>query len=136
MNGIELFATYKADLCNYSPAQLHYISKEGVWSIAQMYDHILLVAHEYLDHVETCAASTEEKASGKTPAGEQLVRIGGFPPIKIRLPDEMNAPPDNSQGKQELERRIDEVIERLKRWESEVDSINPRYKVRHGGLAG
>ena len=39
-----------------------------------MYDHILLVAHEYLDEVEICASLTTDTADGKTPFGEELFR--------------------------------------------------------------
>jgi hypothetical protein len=134
MSGIELLFTFKKELNKYSPEQLWHIPEEGVWSISQMYDHIILVAQEYLDNVEICAAVNEEQPLGKTPSGEQLFRNGGFPPIKIRLPDEMNAPPNNSDGKEELVSRMEEVIERLKQWESKLDSINPNHKVEHGGF--
>lgn len=134
MSGIELLFHFKQELSEYSPEQLRYISKEGVWSIGQMYDHIILVAHEYLDNTELCAVSEEEQPLGKTRAGEQLMKDGGFPPVKIRLPDEMNAPPNNSDSKEELANRLQNVIERLENWEAKVDRINPNYKVEHGGF--
>jgi len=134
MSGKEVLFIFKNELRKYSPEQLRHIPREGVWSIGQMYDHILLVAHEYLDCVEICAASTEGQPLGKTRAGEQLFKDGGFPPIKIRLPDEMNAPPNNSDSKEDLETRMEEVMERLEHWELKVPSINPEYKAKHGGF--
>lgn len=134
MSDNNLFITFKSDLYNYSLEQLRYNSEKEVWSIGQMYDHLILVAHEYLNNMETCATLIEEQSLGKTQFGEQLFRNGGFPPIKIRLPDELNSPPNNSGSKEELICRMDQVIQRLSQWESKVDYINPHNKVEHGGF--
>lgn len=134
MSEINLLTTFKNDLNHYSLQQLRYISEEGVWSIGQMYDHLIVCAHEYLDDSETCAALTEEQVLGKTEFGEQLFRNGGFPPIKIRLPDELNAPPNNSDSREDLIRRMDQLIQRMVHVKSKVDDINPNLKVKHGGF--
>ncbi|WP_394186806.1 DinB family protein [Metabacillus halosaccharovorans] len=129
-----LLIIFKNDLTNYSKEQLRYISEEGVWSIGQMYDHLIVVAHEYLDNMESCAILNEEHPLGKTKFGEQLFSNGGFPPIKIRLPEELNSPPNNSDSKEDLINRMDQLIQRLSYWESKVDYINPKNKVEHGGF--
>lgn len=130
----KLLLTYKSDLYTYSLEQLRYISKEGVWSIGQMYDHLIVVAHEYLDNMESCSISNEEQVLGKTQFVEQLYKNGRFPPIKIRLPDELNSPPNNTDSKEDLIRRVDQLIQRLSHWESKVNSIYPNSKVEHGGF--
>lgn len=134
MSDNKLLINFKSDLSNYSLEQLRYNSEEGVWSIGQMYDHLILVAHEYLNNMEACATLNEEQCLGKTQFGEQLFRNGGFPPIKIRLPDELNSPPNNSDSKEDLLSRMDQLIQRLSQWESKVDYINPNNKVEHGGF--
>lgn len=134
MSNLELIETYKIELQKYSLEQLRFITAEGVWSIGQMYDHVILVAMEYLDNVEACAALKVEQKLGKTDSGEHLYKIGGFPPIKIKLPDKLNTPPSNSDSIEELSSRLDQVNQRLRRWESRVDAINPNNKVRHGGF--
>ncbi|WP_201739081.1 MULTISPECIES: hypothetical protein [unclassified Exiguobacterium] len=40
-----------------------------VWSIGQMYDHIIVVAHEYLDEMEACLTNAEHQPLGKTEFG-------------------------------------------------------------------
>lgn len=134
MSANKLLMTFKSDLNNYSLEQLRSISEEGIWSIGQMYDHLIVVAHEYLDNMENCATLIEEQHQGKTKFGEQLFKNGGFPPIKIRLPDELNSPPNNSNSKEDLISRMDQLIQRMNRWESKVDYINPNNKVEHGGF--
>lgn len=134
MSELKLIKTYKNELQDYSLEQLRYKSDEEVWSIGQMYDHLILVAHEYLDNIEKCSTLSDEQPLGKTEFGQHLYKIGGFPSIKIKLPDELNTPPNNSDGKDDLIRRMDEVILRLSQWNSKVDKINPNYKVEHGGF--
>lgn len=134
MNDLKLIEAYRIELPNYSLEQLRHISSEGVWSIGQMYDHVILVAHEYLDNMEACAALEDEQSLGKTEFGKRLFENGGFPLIKIKLPDELNAPPNNSDTKQELMSRLDEVMQRMRQWETKVDDVNPNNKVLHGGF--
>jgi DinB superfamily len=134
LSDLEVIETYKSSLQNYTLEQLRYITNEGVWSIGQMYDHLILVALEYLDNMETCAAAQEEQTLGKTEFGEQIYKIGGFPPIKIKLPDELNSPPSNSDSKEDLMGRLYQVIQRLRQWKFKVDVINPNYKVKHEGF--
>ncbi|WML39660.1 DinB family protein [Neobacillus sp. OS1-2] len=134
MSDNNLLSRFKSDLDHYSLKQLRTISEEGVWSIGQMYDHLLVVAHEYLDNMETCTTLMEEQPLGKTPFGEQLFKNSGFPPIKVRLPDELNSTPNNSDSRENLLTRMDQLIQRWSHWETKVDSINPNHKVEHGGF--
>jgi hypothetical protein len=134
LSELKLIKAYKNELQDYSLEQLRYKSEEAVWSIGQMYDHLILVAHEYLDNMETCSTLSNEQPLGKTEFGQHLYKIGGFSPIKIKLPDELNTPPNNSDGKDDLISRMDEVIIRLSQWNLKVDKINPNYKVEHGGF--
>ena len=134
LSDLKVIESYKQDLQNYSLEQLRYISEAGVWSIGQMYDHVILVALEYLENVEACAALKKEQTLGKTEFGEKLYKLGGFPPIKIKLPDELNSPPNNNDSIEELEGRLDQVLDKLMKWETKVDSINPNYKIKHGGF--
>ncbi|MGE8206794.1 DinB family protein [Heyndrickxia sp. NPDC080065] len=134
LSDLNVIATYKSDLQNYSMEQLRYITAEGVWSIGQMYDHLIVVAHEYLENMEACAAEKEEQKLGKTEFGKQLYKNGGFPPIKIKLPDELNTPPSNSESNADLTIKLDEIMQKLRLWESKVDAINLNFKIKHMGF--
>lgn len=134
MGGIEVLSTFQKELTTYSPEQLRRIPEAGVWSIGQMYDHLIVVAHEYLDNVSVCSEAKEDPFLEKTPAGKELFHNKGFPPIKIKLPDEMNAPPNNSDSQEDLLNRMEKLIQRVEYWESQVDEISPERKAKHGGF--
>ncbi|MDR7074239.1 DinB family protein [Fictibacillus barbaricus] len=134
MSDLKLIETYIGFLKDYSLEQLRHTPGQGVWSIGQMYDHLIVVAHEYLDKVEACATTVEEQKQGKTEFGEYLFNIGGFPPIKIKLPDELDTPPDNTKSKENIILELNQLINRMKELEMKVENINPNYKDKHGGL--
>ncbi len=134
MNRQHVIERYKSALETYSMLQLRYQPAEDVWSISQVYDHVIVVAHEYLDEVEACATLKQEQQQGKTAFGAQLFEVGGFPPIKIKLPKELNAPPKNDESKDSLMRRLNEVLIRVNQLENEVDEMNPKFKIEHGGF--
>ncbi|TCI59298.1 DinB family protein [Exiguobacterium sp. SH3S1] len=134
MTAIELLSRFKQDLDQYSSNQLRYKEKTDVWSIGQMYDHIIIVAHEYLDEMEACLTNAEHQPLGKTEFGEMLFSDGGFPPIKIKLSDEMNAPPDNTDSREALKRRLDDLITRLEKCEPMIHAADPNCKALHGGF--
>lgn len=98
-----------------------------------MYDHLILAALDYLDQVERCASANEEQSYGKTEAGKRLFENSGFPPIKIKLPDEFNNP-SNSESIEDLIRGLDQVLHRMSEWEEKLETVNPNYKVRQDGF--
>lgn len=134
MNNREIIGSYKRDLQSYSIEQLRYISAENVWSLGQMYDHLVLAALDYLDQVEACASASEEQPDGKTDAGQKVFSAGAFPSVKIKLPDGPENCPDNSRSIKDLSDSFDRVLQRMSYWEKRVPEVNPNYKVRHGGF--
>ncbi|MEN8698594.1 DinB family protein [Bacillus infantis] len=126
--------SYKQSLGKYTVEQLRKIPADGVWSLAQMYDHVIVVAHEYLDEAEACAAVDPVQSRGKTEFGEKLFRDGGFPPVKIRLPDEMNQPPDNSGTPASLLERLAELEKRMEGVGKKLHKVHSNLKREHGGF--
>ena len=134
MSDPEWIETYKNDLNRYSPRQLRYIPLHGVWSLGQLYSHVILVALEYLDNAEACAAASKEQMLGKTEGGKHLFKRGGFPPIKIKLSDEPENTPSNSESEEDLMRGLNQVLQKMREWKGKVEAINPNYKVEHEGF--
>lgn len=131
----KIFLQYRQDLEQYTTRQLSYKHDPNTWSIGQMFDHLIVVSHEYLDEIQVCLQTEGRDASHqKTPFGEQLFRQGGFPPIKIQLPPELNAPPDNTNTREELEGRLDELLSRMSTSERLLSKATAEQKTCHGGF--
>ncbi|MBB3110189.1 hypothetical protein FHS18_002256 [Paenibacillus phyllosphaerae] len=125
---------YKADLGRYTPDQLRYIDEKGVWSLGQLYDHLILTALDYLEQAQRCASASAEQPEGKTAAGEQLFKNGAFPPIRIKLPDGPSNHPSNERTIDELVQELDRLNGEMSEWEVKMSTINPNCKVKHDGF--
>ncbi|WP_426454183.1 DinB family protein [Paenibacillus sp. S-38] len=130
----ELIHTYRTELQRYTPEQLSCIPAPGVWSLCQLYDHLILTTLEYLHQVEQCTLAAEEQPTGKSEAGEQLFGLGEFPPVKIRLPEGPSNTPCNTHSKEDLERGLDDVLQSMSAWEKRIGAIPHNRKVKHGGF--
>ena len=53
---------YMRNLDGYSIEQLRFKCKENVWSVGQMYIHVIEVAKEYIGHIETCSIRQRRKS--------------------------------------------------------------------------
>lgn len=133
MSEYRLVEEYRRQLRRYTLEQLRRIPEAGVWSLGQMYDHLIAVAHEYMDHIETCAQADAGQPLGKTAAGEEAFRSGGFPSMKIQLPPSMNQA-DNPESMEELDERLRQVIRKMRELEGKADQANANAKVEHGGF--
>lgn len=57
---------YKRNLDEYSIEQLRFKCNEDVWSVGQLYIHVIEVAEEYMGYIESCNQATHEETEGKT----------------------------------------------------------------------
>jgi DinB superfamily len=130
----EFIEVFKTDLRAYSPDRLRMTVKDGVWSLGEMYDHLIAVADEYLGHIETCAQANEEQPLGKTKGGEDVFRTRAFPPIRIKLEDTPENTPSSRETRETLLAGLERVERDMQAWERRLDGLNPRHKVLHDGF--
>ncbi|WP_165767463.1 DinB family protein [Tetzosporium hominis] len=121
-------------LRNYTEEAIHFKPSAEAWSICQVTDHCLAVAHEYLDAAEACQEATGDSADSKTAFGAELFERGEFPTIKITLPPDMNQPPNNSLLRAELEAELVNLTVRMDEVEKKVVSIPATNRVKHDGF--
>ncbi|MFD0695303.1 DinB family protein [Paenibacillus sp. GCM10027628] len=122
---------YMRDLDRYSIEQLRFKCKENVWSVGQMYIHVIEVAKEYIGHIETCTKATHEELEGKTEDGTKALAEKEWPNIRVQLEEPPNAT-CNPESKDEIIVGLEQVLEKLAYWAGCVDEANPACKVRHG----
>ncbi|MGG4496220.1 DinB family protein [Brevibacillus reuszeri] len=130
MSHVEIIEFYKKELSGYSLEQIRFISKPGVWSLGQMYDHLIEETHYYLDQVEKCASANKAIRQGKTEVGEEWFESRSFPPIKMKGP----GMPNNPENIADLMCGLNQVLERMSEWDKKIGSINPLYKEIHDGF--
>ncbi|WP_308639797.1 DinB family protein [Paenibacillus silvisoli] len=122
---------YKRGLDGYSVEQLRFKCSENVWSVGQMYVHVIEVAKEYIGHIETCSMATQEEPQGKTEDGTKALAEKEWPNIRVKLDEPPNAT-RNPESKDELIIGLEQVQAQLAYWAGCVDEANPACKVRHG----
>lgn len=132
MDIAQLLDTYRDRLDACSPEQLHRNFEGKAWTLGQLYDHIIQVGLEYLENAEACMNETEGEHREKTEAGEVLFKLGGFPPVKIKLPDAWDHPAADL-GKEELKEGLERLKEKALDWKEKANAVPPGQKVLHGG---
>ncbi|WP_178022158.1 DinB family protein [uncultured Paenibacillus sp.] len=131
-DALTVIEQYKSSLDEYTLEQLRYKSEEDVWSIGQMYDHVIGVAEEYIGYIRTCASATgEEQPGGKSADGTRAFEEKMWPHVRVKLNEPVNAT-RNPESKDELTVGFEHVLRELKDWASHVHEVHPAYKVRHG----
>ncbi|AZN40970.1 DinB family protein [Paenibacillus albus] len=122
---------YLLSLDGYSIDQLRFKSEEHVWSVGQMYIHVIEVAKEYIGHVEACSTAIHEEPQGKTVDGTKALAEKEWPNVRVKLDEPPNATV-NPNGKDEIIAGLGLVREKLAYWSERVVEANPACKVRHG----
>src|SRR5262249_15890717 len=130
-DSLTIIELYIRNLDRYSVEQLRYKCDENVWSVGQMYIHVIEVAKENMGHIETCANGVHEESAGKTEDGTKALAEKEWPNIRVKLEEPPNAT-SNPESKDELKVGLEKVLEKLAFWAGCVDEVNPDCKVRHG----
>ncbi len=85
----DLLDNYKTSLMGYSEAMFIFKSDEDTWSLAQMYEHVCSSAQKFfLANTKRCLEQRNGQEGGEpTEHGKQLMSLGAFPNIKIKVPE-------------------------------------------------
>ncbi|MWV42958.1 alpha/beta fold hydrolase [Paenibacillus sp. HJL G12] len=133
MDVAHLLEIYRDHLTVFSPEQLELRMNGKAWTLGQLYDHVIEVALEYLANAEACMNATGEDSGEKTNAGIVLFKLGGFPPVKIKLPEEWDHPAAGL-SKKELAEGLEQVKEKVVDWMEKAKTVPPGQKVLHDGF--
>lgn len=134
MRDSQLLKGFITDLQHYPDQKISEIPSDGSWSLGQMHQHLIEVSLEYLENAEACKSAAADPDLEKSKGGKALFERGGFPPIKIKLPDLPGNTPSNNRTRQELLQGLLEVDKRMERQEKSAAETNPSCKQRHGGF--
>ena len=130
---IEHLQKYSESLKKYTSEAFLHKKDEETWSLGQMYEHLAVSSEFFIRQAQGCLR--EEKGDfegGKTQVGEQMFALGGFPPIKIKPPEQYK------EAIEVVAKSIDEYtiifaefIERLPGVQAAIAQNPTAYKRKH-----
>lgn len=116
---------------NYTMEQINQKPSEEEWSLGQMYNHLIMIANTFqLKAIELCAQGGGE-VKEKTEAGENVFAAGAFPPVKIKLPPLPELTPPPVTDKDEVSRRMLQLVDDMKAIQPKLLHIPAENKVQH-----
>ncbi|MDD1370672.1 DinB family protein [Bacillus sp. MHSD17] len=130
----ELATYYIEELEKYSIEQFRTKPSSEEWSLGQMYNHLIASTYMQLDAIAKCKTETPSATNKKTDMGEKVYKLGAFPNIQIKVPNHPGYTPENPSNKEEIQKRIVELITVVKDIEPTLSSIPSDCKVKHPGL--
>lgn len=126
---------YIDELDSFSMEQLLAKPSEEDWSIGQMYVHLIQSARNmHLRNADQCITGNEAVLVGtgeKTENGKKAFELGGFPPIRIRVPASPQYTPQQPESKEQLIDGLQAVVERMRRTEPALDQAPHENTVPH-----
>lgn len=131
-NWLKTVAFYESELPKYSAADFTKKQSEEAWSIGQMYQHLVkgtMVFHAKF--AEDALASDENSAEGKTMPGKISYLIGGFPPIKIKVPASTEYTPPQPKSKEAVMEDFVNLKIQLKDLAEKIDASDRKGKTKH-----
>ncbi len=121
----------------YSIEQLTLQPNAEEWSLGQMYNHLIQSAQRmHLANIDAClerqqAGEDITEVNYKTHAGEAILDMGSFPPIRVQVPASPMYTPTQPHSKAELLEGLEQVRSHMQRIEPLLATMNPQYTVAH-----
>lgn len=124
---------YRKCLDRYTIDQLRYKASDDQWSLGQMYNHLIKSAlFMQLGAVEKCAeGEASDTLERMSEDGQQIFRLGSFPPIKVKVPDSPQYTPPQPESKEQIAEGLDKVWGKAQSWASKLNEIPENRKVKH-----
>ncbi|GAB4130186.1 MAG: DinB family protein [Raineya sp.] len=133
LQAIAHFQKYLESLKKYSQEDFLYKQDEQTWSLGQMYEHLAISSEFFIRQAEGCLREEKGDFEGsKTQVGEQMFALGGFPPIKIKPPEQYKAATEVvARSIDEYQDLFAEFIERLPKLQKTIEQNPTTYKRKH-----
>jgi hypothetical protein len=122
---------YKEALSDYSATQFNYKESEEIWSIAQMYEHLVLSGNYFfMKNIKYCLEQKNGEIGGQmNENGQKIFSYNSFPPIKVKVPG--NQPQPVPQPKEAYAPAIDLLVAQLAQQMDSIENDAGQYKTQH-----
>ncbi len=103
---------YFSSLDSYSDEQFFLKKDEETWSLGQMYEHLTVSSQFFfLANCVRCLEKRKGQLGGeKTHFGEQQFKYGGFPPVKLKIPDAIRGPEPVAKAREEYKIILKKIL--------------------------
>ncbi len=112
---LDQLSLWEKALDAYSFEDLLKKPEDGGWSMGQLYIHLIgSTLHFQLKHFQHCMDESENSSAKKTFKGFLIFNLlGGFPPVRIKVPASEEYTPAQPESKEQLKRGLAKVRERM-----------------------
>jgi hypothetical protein len=124
---------YLNKLSEYTQNQFIHKSDDETWSLGQLYEHLVVSSTYFLRQAEGCLKEDKGSFDGeKTEQGKQMFAFGGFPPIKIKVPEKYKSASELvAQSIEHYQTAFNDLLEYLPKVQSAIAANATTYKRQH-----
>jgi hypothetical protein len=124
---------YLESLSAYQNSSFLQKTDAETWSLGELYEHLLVSSTYFLRQAEGCLREEKGSFEGeKTLQGEQMFALGGFPPIKIKVPEKYKSATELSvQDIDYYQKRFQELLDYLPKVQKAIEGNPSSYKRQH-----
>ena len=121
---------YITSLDGYSEEQFAHKEAEDIWSLGQMYEHLILTAsYFFLANTQRCLDQRKGQLGGeKNQYGDNLYKYNQFPPIKIKIPEVLRGPEPVAKAKSEYRALLEKNLSDAQNMIGSVQNDSGEYK--------
>jgi len=124
---------YRTALDRYSDEQFFHKPAADVWSLGQLYEHLAVSSTYYfLANIKRCLEQRKGQEGGAMNANaEQVYANNGFPPIKIKVPQEIRGPEPVAQSREAYKVLFSQLLHDAAAFVEPVAQDAGQYKTLH-----
>jgi hypothetical protein len=128
---INLLNSYKEALLGYSNEQFNHKQDNDIWSLGQMYEHLISSANFFfLKNIKYCLEQRNGETGGEmNENGKKVFSYNSFPPIKVKVPG--GGPQPVALAKESYVSAFDLLVDQLNSQVEKIGNDPGVYKTQH-----
>ena len=132
-DGQATLSHYIESLDRYSDEQFTAKPSEEEWSLGQMYEHLhQAYLYFFFANATRCLEKRKGQEGGEmNERGIAILQNNGFPPIKIKVPNEVKGPDPVAKDRSFYQKALGELVQKLPELVAKAEADGGRYKTQH-----
>jgi hypothetical protein len=128
-----VFEEYDQSLDTYTDAQFEFKKDAETWSLSEMYEHVCMSGKKFfLANTKRCLEKSNGQEGGEmNTKGVYVFGNGGFPEVKVKMPESVAAVPIVGQSREVYKNEITEIINSAEMFMAYLESDAGTYKIPH-----